>query len=115
MVKIIESSGYHKLNHTRRQIVDKACEKLETQINNIGKDKFNKYMMNNSNPVIHDSYGNFYMYKFVTKSYSVRLLYLYNIDKDTLEIHKFHFKKGDRDNSKYIEDFEEYVSNYSPS
>lgn len=113
MIRIIESSGYHKMNHTRQQIVDKACDKLETQIKRIGKDEFSKFMMNN--PVIHDSYGNFYVYKFSTKSYSVRLLYLYDTESDTLEIHRFHFKKGDRDNSKYIEGFEEYASQYSPN
>ena len=62
-------------------------------INNISN--FKEYTVNN--PVIHDSYGDFYVYKYITKSFSVRILYRYNT---MLEIHKFHFKKGDRDNSK---------------
>jgi len=82
-----------------------------SQIEKLGKNEFTNFIQNN--PVIHDSYGKFYVYKFSTKSYSVRLLYLYN--NGILEIHKFHFKKGDRDNSKYIEGFEEYVSNYKIS
>lgn len=108
MIKIIESSGYNKLNHTRQQIVDKACIKLESQLEKLGYDNF--YKIKSNNPVIHDNYGKFYVYKFSTKSYSVRLLYVVN--EDNIEIHRFHFKKGDRDNSKYIEGFEEYVSQY---
>lgn len=113
MIKILESSDYHKMDWTRRQIVDRACEKLETQLNNIGKDRFTEFMRNYNNPVIHDSYGSFFLYKFVTKSYSIRILYLYNKETDTIEVHKVHFKKGDRDNSKYIDTFERYVANYN--
>lgn len=113
MIRILKTSEYHKLDWTKQRIVDKACEKLETQINNIGKENFTTYMRNYNNPVIHDSYRGFYLYKFVTKSYSIRILYLYKKETDTIEIHRIHFKKGDRDNSKYIDDFEAYTAQYS--
>lgn len=105
MFVILESSGYEKLDKNKKNIIDKGIKKLDSLINNFSN--FKEYTVNN--PVIHDSYGDFYVYKYITKSFSVRILYRYNT---MLEIHKFHFKKGDRDNSKYIEIFENYASEF---
>ena len=102
---ILEDSGYKKLKADHKLIVNKAITKLEHII--LGMNDFTEFVANN--PAIHDSYDDFYVYKYLTKGFSVRILYRYD---DELEIHRFHFKKGDRDNSKYIEDFEDYVSSY---
>jgi hypothetical protein len=103
---IIESSGYKKLKQDQQNVVNKAITKLCSLIEGLGD--FRCFVVNN--PAIHDSYGDFYVYKYTTKGFSVRLLYRCN---KQLEIHRFHFKKGDRDNSKYIEAFEEYVKGYN--
>lgn len=102
---IVESSGYNKLKSDQRHVVDKAVNKLCSIIQ--GLDDFRRFTINN--PAIHDSYGDFYVYKYITKGFSVRILY--RCDKQ-LEIHRFHFKRGDRDNSKYIEYFEQYVEQF---
>lgn len=106
-MRILNESGYDKLEPTRKRVVDKAVKKLDLLIRNMPDFKSCR---NGNNPAIHDSYGDsFYVYKFMSKGYSVRLLYRYN---GRLEIHMFHFKQGDRDNSKYIETFEDYVQKY---
>lgn len=98
--------GYDKLEPTKKRVVDKAVKKLDLLIHNMPN--FKSYR-NGNNPAIHDSFGNdFYAYKYMAKGYSVRLLYRYN---GKLEVHMIHFKQGDRDNSKYIEIFENYVQN----
>ena len=99
--------GYDKLEPTKKQIVDKAVKKLELLLHNMPDFKSRR---SGNNPAIHDSYGkDFYVYKYMAKGHSVRLLYRYT---DRLEIHMAHFKQGDRDNSKYIEVFENYVRQY---
>ena len=103
---IVESSGYKKLKQDQKHVIDKAICKLCSLIQSLGD--FKCFIINN--PVIHDSYGDFYVYKYVTKGFSVRLLYRCD---NQLEVHRFHFKKGDRDNSKYIESFESYVYEYN--
>lgn len=105
MIKFLDSSGYYKLKNDKQKTLSKAAKKLESQIYGLGTSNFCNFITNN--PVIHDSYGNFYVYKFRGKGCSVRLLYKYS--NNVLEIHMFHFKKGDKDNSKYIETFESYA------
>lgn len=101
---MLVEAGYDKLEPTKKRVVDKAVKKLDLLIHNMSD--FKSYR-NGNNPAIHDSFGNdFYAYKFMIKNHSVRLLYRYN---GKLEIHMVHFKQGDRDNSKYIEIFEDYV------
>ena len=105
----MENFNYHKMNYDRIMAINKASKKLESLLQKIGYENFSTFMVNN--PVIHDSYHDgFYVYKYITKGYSIRLLYRY--DGEILEIHKAHFKKGDKDNSKYIDDFKFYVSQY---
>lgn len=108
MVRINKDSGFKKLNAEKKRVIHKASKKLLNIIYTL--DDFTANMINN--PAIHDAYGNFYVYKFSTRDFSVRLLYRYVKDKDILEIHRFHFKEGDSDNSKYIEYFEKYVEDY---
>lgn len=105
-VNILESSGFNKLKEDRVRELNKAINKLKHLLSNINI--FNEYITNN--PVIHDSYKDFYVYKFTGHKCSIRLLYRY--ENDILEIHQMHFKKGDKDNSKYIKEFENYVDNY---
>ena len=104
---IIDCSDYNKLKQDQKNVINKAVKKLDTIINGLGD--FRACMYNN--PAIHDSYGDFYVYKYMTKGFSVRLLYRYQ--NNTVELHQFHFKKGDRDNSKYIEHFELYVDKFT--
>lgn len=108
MIKIEQSSDYKKLDANKKQVIKKAAKKLELFIK--GMDNFKAQTENN--PAIHDSYGDFYVYKYITKSYNVRILYTYDRESDLLTLYKFHFKKGDRDNSKYIDTFENFVRNF---
>ena len=105
-----DNSQLEKLSGSHRLAIQKAMEKLSNMLAYSGKD-FNR--INGNNPMIHDSYGNgFYLYKYITKNFSVRILYRCNFEKNEVEIHQIHLKKGDIDNSKYIEEFKKYVDNY---
>lgn len=108
MLRIEDSSGYRKLDANKRQVIKKAAKKLELFIKTM--DNFTAQTENN--PVIHDSYGDFYVYKHITKNYNVRILYTYDKELDLLTFYRFHFKKGDKDNSKYIDVFENFVKNF---
>lgn len=107
MLKIEDSSGYKKLDVNKQQVIKKAAKKLESFI----KTMSDFTAQTENNPVIHDSYGDFYVYKHITKNYNVRILYSYDKESDLLTFYRFHFKKGDRDNSKYIDNFESFVRN----
>jgi len=110
---VLSGSGYDKLSGSHKKCINKGIDKLISLLQTKGRyfeeDKIN-------NPLIHDSYKNrFYMFKYVVKNFSVRILYRCDFHNDndfTLQIHKFHFKKGDRDNSKYIEEFERYSEEF---
>lgn len=105
-VVILETSGCYKLKQDKQREINKAIDKLSYLIKAMGD--FSSFVINN--PAIHDAYEDFYVYKYTGMKCSIRLLYRYSNGK--LEIHLCHFKKGDRDNSKYIEVFEEYANNY---
>jgi hypothetical protein len=106
-IKILETSGYHKLKKDKQREIDKAIDKLIYFIKTMKR--FNSFIINN--PTIHDAYADFYVYKHNGNRCSIRILYKYI--NNTTEIHLFHFKSGDRDNAKYIDVFEQYVSNYN--
>ena len=109
-VNILKTSGYHKLKKDKQCKIDKAIEKLIYFIKNMKR--FNNFIINN--PTIHDAYdGDFYTYKYNGKKCSIRILYKYI--NNVLEIHLYHFKCGDRDNSRYIKKFEEYTNNHEKS
>lgn len=105
-VVILETSGCYKLKQDKQREINKAIDKLSYLIKTMGD--FSSFVINN--PAIHDAYEDFYVYKYIGRKCSIRLLYRYS--NGELEIHLYHFKKGDRDNSKYIEVFEEYANNY---
>ena len=106
-VNILKISGYHKLKKDKQHKINKAIEKLIYFIKTMKR--FNNFIINN--PTIHDAYsGDFYTYKYNGKKCSIRILYKYI--NNVLEIHLYHFKNGDRNNSSYIKEFEEYANNY---
>lgn len=105
-INILETSGCYKLKKDKQREINKAVKKLGYLINTMGD--FSNFVVNN--PAIHDAYGDFYVYKYIGQKCSIRLLYRYI--NNELEIHLCHFKQGDKDNSKYIEVFEEYTTKY---
>ena len=108
MLVINDSSGFKKMDANKQQVIRKAAKKLESFLKTM--DNFTAQIENN--PVIHDAYGNFYVYKYISKNCNVRILYTYEKELDILTFYKFHFKKGDRDNSKYIDTFKNFVRNF---
>lgn len=103
-----------KLDNKEKELVDRALNKLENQINVIEATgtPFEKIFNNDS--IKYDILGkSFYTYKFVAENSSqIRILYRFvRKDKDyDLECHKVEVKR--RSGKEYIKKFEEYVKLY---
>lgn len=104
-----------KLDNKERELVDRALNKLERQIDMLESTgtPFEKIFNNDS--IKYDVLGkNFFTYKFVAENSSqIRILYrfLRNANASyTIECHKVEVKR--RSGKDYIKKFEEYVKTY---
>jgi hypothetical protein len=105
-----------KLDNKEKELVDRALNKLEKQINIIEETgtPFEKIFNNDS--IKYDILGKgFYTYKFVAENSSqIRILYRFvriNSSSYDLECHKVEVKR--RSGKDYIKKFENYVKTYS--
>ncbi len=104
-----------KLDNKEIELVDRALNKLEKQIDIIESTgtPFEKIFNNDS--IKYDVLGkNFFTYKFVAENSSqIRILYRFVRNEDNsyiIECHKVEVKR--RSGKEYIKKFEEYVKTY---
>lgn len=107
--------GLKKLDNKEKELVDRALNKLEKQIDIIEGTgtPFEKIFNNDS--IKYDVLGkNFYTYKFVAENSSqIRILYRFIRNPNNsyiIECHKVEVKR--RSGKEYIKKFEEYVKTY---
>ncbi len=105
-----------KLDNKERELVDRALNKLERQIDVIEETgtPFEKIFNNDS--IKYDILGkSFYTYKFVAENSSqIRILYRFVRNNDNsydLECHRVEVKR--RSGKDYIKKFENYVKGYN--